>query len=90
MRAAVIGLGKIGLPLAVQIAGAGIDTFRDEPPSAGSPLLGCERAILSPHLAGLTRESAARLSVYAARNILAALDGALDPAVVVNPSVLAQ
>ena len=72
------------------LAGAGIDTFRDEPPPAGSPLLACERAILSPHLAGLTRESAARLSVHSARNVLAALDGTLDPAVVVNPSVLSQ
>lgn len=71
------------------LAGAGIDTFRDEPPPAGSPLLGCDRAILSPHVGGLTRESAARLSVYSARNVLAALDGQLDPEVVVNTSVLA-
>ena len=72
-----------------QLAGAGIDTFADEPPPGASPLLNCGRAILSPHIAGLTREAGARLSVYAARNVLAALDGRLDPAVVVNPSVLA-
>ncbi|MEQ8700569.1 MAG: hydroxyacid dehydrogenase [Bauldia litoralis] len=71
-----------------QLAGAGIDTFADEPPPGASPLLNCERAILSPHIAGLTREAGARLSVYAARNVLAAIDGQLDPAVVVNPSVL--
>ncbi len=73
-----------------KLAGAGIDTFLDEPPPAGSPLLGCKRAILSPHNAGLTREAAARLSLYAARNILDGLDGRLDPSVVVNQSVLAK
>jgi D-3-phosphoglycerate dehydrogenase len=73
-----------------QLAGAGIDTFLDEPPPGASPLLNCDRAILSPHVAGLTREAGARLSVYAARNVVAALDGRLDPDVVVNPSVLAK
>ncbi|MCB1497871.1 MAG: 3-phosphoglycerate dehydrogenase, partial [Bauldia sp.] len=71
-----------------QLAGAGIDTFADEPPPGASPLLNCDRAILSPHVAGLTREAGARLSVYAARNVVAALDGRLDPDVVVNRSVL--
>ncbi len=73
-----------------QLAGAGIDTFIDEPPPVASPLLNCDRVILSPHVAGLTREAGARLSVYAARNVLAALDGRLDPDVVVNPSVLSK
>ncbi|MCB1494415.1 MAG: hydroxyacid dehydrogenase, partial [Bauldia sp.] len=40
-----------------QLAGAGIDTFLDEPPPGASPLLNCDRAILSPHVAGLTREA---------------------------------
>lgn len=71
-----------------KLAGAGIDTFLDEPPPHGHPLLGCDRAILSPHSAGLTKEAAARLSIYAARNIIDALDGRLDPAYVVNQSVL--
>jgi D-3-phosphoglycerate dehydrogenase len=70
------------------LAGAGIDALVDEPPLAGNPLLSSERVILSPHCAGLTREGAARLGVYAALNVLAGLDGRLDPAVVVNPSVL--
>ncbi len=73
-----------------KLAGAGIDTFLDEPPVHGHPLLGCDRAILSPHCAGLTKEAAARLSIHAARNILDALDGRLDPSCVVNQSVLAR
>jgi D-3-phosphoglycerate dehydrogenase / 2-oxoglutarate reductase len=72
------------------LAGAGIDTFLEEPPRRGSPLLACDRVILSPHNAGLTKEAGARLSVYAARNILDALDGRLDPSHVVNTSVLAK
>jgi D-3-phosphoglycerate dehydrogenase len=73
-----------------KLAGAGIDVFLDEPPLHGSPLLGCDRAVLSPHTAGLTREAGARLSLYAARNVLDALDGRLDPSVVLNREVLRE
>ena len=71
-----------------RIAGAGIDTFDHEPPAPDDPLLRCARAVLSPHSAGLTRESFAALSVITVENALAAIDGRLDPAYVVNPSVL--
>ena len=71
-----------------RIGGAGIDTFDEEPPRPDNPLLGIDRAILSPHIAGLTEEAMARLSVTAAENILAGLDGRLDPALVVNAQVL--
>jgi D-3-phosphoglycerate dehydrogenase len=72
------------------IAGAGLDVFEDEPPRRDHALLGSDRVILSPHLAGLSREANARLAVRAAENVLAGLDGRLDPALVVNKSVLAQ
>jgi D-3-phosphoglycerate dehydrogenase len=78
--AATLAAGKIG--------GAGIDVFDDEPPAPNHPLFASDRALLSPHVAGLSREAMARLSVAAAQNILAGLDGKLDPALVVNPSVL--
>jgi len=71
-----------------RLAGAGIDTFADEPPLPHNPLLVSDRVILSPHTAGLSREAHANLSRISAENVLAALDGRLDPAVVVNPSVL--
>ena len=70
------------------LAGAGIDVFADEPPAPGNPLLAADRVLLSPHSAGVTREAMSRLSRYSAENVLAALDGRLDPAVVANPSVL--
>ena len=76
--------------MAGTIAGAGVDVFESEPPAPGHPLLASGRVILSPHIAGLTREANARLAVRAAENILAGLDGRLDPALVVNKSVLAQ
>jgi D-3-phosphoglycerate dehydrogenase len=67
--------------------GAGLDTFEREPP-VDHPLFASDRVILSPHIAGVTQESVARLSVASAENVLAGLDGRLDPALVVNPSVL--
>jgi len=71
-----------------RIAGAGIDTFDEEPPQSDNPLFACDRAILSPHIAGLTREAMARLGVASAENVLAGLDGRLDPALVVNAAAL--
>lgn len=73
-----------------RIGGAGIDTFDEEPPRADNPLLQSDRAILSPHIAGLTQEAMARLSVAAAENVLAGLDRRLDPALVVNAEVLGR
>jgi D-3-phosphoglycerate dehydrogenase len=46
-------------------------------------LLGLENVILSPHAAALTAECAQRMDVVAARNCLDAIDGKLDPALVV-------
>lgn len=73
-----------------RIRGAGIDVFDEEPPRPDNPLLASDRVILSPHIAGLTRESSARLSLAAAQNVLAGLDGRLDPSLVVNPVVLGE
>ena len=73
-----------------RIGGAGIDTFDEEPPRPDNPLFASDRAILSPHIAGLTKEAMARLSIAAAENVLAGLDGRLDPALVVNAAVLGR
>lgn len=71
-----------------RIAGAGIDVLEDEPPRPDHPLLTADRLILSPHIAGLSENAAIRLSVASAANVLAALDGTLDPRLVVNAEVL--
>jgi D-3-phosphoglycerate dehydrogenase len=68
--------------------GAGLDTFEMEPLSADSPLLSEPRIVLSPHAAAMTETSLAAMSVMTAKNVLAGLDGTLDPELVVNRSVL--
>lgn len=70
------------------IAGAGLDVFAREPLPGDDPLLGLDNLIASPHVAGVTLEAEIRMSTQAARNVLAAFDGTLDPAVVVNKEVL--
>jgi len=65
------------------IQGAGLDVFREEPLPANHPLLGLENVIFSPHSASLTRECAERMDTVAARNCLDAIDGKLDPAMIV-------
>jgi D-3-phosphoglycerate dehydrogenase len=68
--------------------GAGLDTFAVEPLPSDSPLLGERRIVLSPHSAALTEQALVAMGVATVTNALAALDGTLDPALVVNPSVL--
>jgi len=70
------------------VAGAGLDTLDSEPPGPGHPLLALDSVVFSPHSAALTEECLARMGVSAAENILAGLDGRLDPALVVNRDAL--
>ncbi|MGI9434901.1 MAG: hydroxyacid dehydrogenase [Geminicoccaceae bacterium] len=70
------------------IAGAGLDVFEQEPPPGDHPLFALENVLLSPHSAGLTMECAKRMAISTARNVLAGIDGTLDPAMVVNRDVL--
>jgi D-3-phosphoglycerate dehydrogenase len=70
------------------IRGAGLDVFEQEPPAPDNPLFQLDNVVLSPHGAGLTGQSAVRMAVSTARNLLAGLDGDLDPAMVVNRQVL--
>lgn len=72
-----------------RLRGAALDAFAREPPPPDHPLLGLPNVLLSPHSAGVSREAALRMAVESAANVTAALAGRLDPAVVVNPEVLA-
>ena len=71
-----------------RLAAAGLDVFAVEPPPSEAPLLGDDRLVLAPHAAGVSRESAARMSVAAMQNILDFFEGRLDPRMVVNAADL--
>ncbi|MDK1028980.1 MAG: hydroxyacid dehydrogenase [Anaerolineae bacterium] len=64
--------------------GAGIDTFEEEPLSLKSALLSLPNVIVSPHSAALTEEASKRMGVVAANNVIAGLEGHLDPSLVIN------
>ena len=56
-----------------RLGGAALDVFEHEPLPAGSPLAGCPNLILTPHVAGVTRESNVRVSTLIADKVAAAL-----------------
>ena len=69
------------------LAGAGLDTFEQEPPPPDWPLLGLPNVTLTPHIAGSSRESAERGADIVAQDIANFLAG--RPVVnCVNRSVL--
>jgi D-3-phosphoglycerate dehydrogenase len=71
-----------------RLHGAGLDVLEVEPSDASNPLFGLPNLIVSPHNAGSPEEGMVRMARQAARNILDALDGKPDPAMMVNPEIL--
>jgi (S)-sulfolactate dehydrogenase len=57
-----------------RLGGAALDVFEHEPLAAGSPLAGAPNLILTPHIAGVTRESNQRVSSLIASRVAASLD----------------
>lgn len=60
---------------AKKIAMAAVDVFVEEPPPQNHPLFGLENAILTPHLAGSTRESGGRIINMAMDNMIRVIKG---------------
>jgi len=71
------------------IGGAAIDVFPQEPPSAVDPLLKVDenKLLLSPHIAGVSSESAQRIMIMTMENVGRALRGE-PPLYVINPQTL--
>jgi phosphoglycerate dehydrogenase-like enzyme len=68
------------------IAGAALDVFEEEPLPADSPLFTAPNLILSPHVAGLSRDALYQLAHSAVNQLIAGLSGD-RPAHLVNPAV---
>jgi D-3-phosphoglycerate dehydrogenase len=71
-----------------RLFGAGLDVLEVEPSDASNPLFALPNVVLSPHNAGSPAEGMVRMARQAARNILDALAGRPDPAMMVNPEIL--
>ena len=56
-----------------RLGGAALDVFEHEPVPGGSPLAGVPNLVLTPHVAGVTRESNARVSSMIAEKVAEAL-----------------
>jgi (S)-sulfolactate dehydrogenase len=59
-----------------RLGGAALDVFEHEPLAADSVLAGCPNLLLTPHIAGVTRESNERVSSLIAARVATALGGA--------------
>jgi (S)-sulfolactate dehydrogenase len=57
-----------------RLAGAALDVFEVEPLTRASPLVDCPHLLLTPHVAGVTRESNLRVSTLIAEQVAAALE----------------
>jgi len=79
-RGGVVDEAALALALkAGRLGGAAIDVFEREPLVAGSPLADAAKSLpnllLTPHVAGVTRESNARVGAMVAERVIAALEG---------------
>ncbi len=68
--------------------GAGLDTFEVEPPALDNGLLSLPNVVFSPHSAAMTEESARKMGEVSALNVIAGLEGNLDPAMIFNRKAL--
>ncbi|MER7755880.1 NAD(P)-dependent oxidoreductase [Kitasatospora sp. NPDC097643] len=67
------------------LAAAAVDTFAREHTAFGSPLLGLPNALLTPHIAGMTRTAMAEAAIRCADHLAALLAGRPDGVPVVAP-----
>ncbi len=68
-----------------EIAGAGLDVFENEP-AVNQALLGCDNAVLVPHLGSATLETRAAMARLAAHNAINVLSGVQPPTPIPVPA----
>jgi D-3-phosphoglycerate dehydrogenase len=71
-----------------KLEAAGLDVQLREPPDPANTLLQLSNVVFSPHNAAAPVETYEKMSIRAAKNMLEAFDGVLDPGYVVNPETL--
>jgi D-3-phosphoglycerate dehydrogenase len=58
-----------------RIAGAALDVYCQEPPDLDHPFFALDNVLLTPHIAGYSREASARTSISAAEDVARVLTG---------------
>jgi D-3-phosphoglycerate dehydrogenase / 2-oxoglutarate reductase len=61
--------------MAGTIAGAGLDSFAEEPPPKDSPLWSVPNIIVTPHTGGAAKGAMRAMAETAARHVISVLDG---------------
>jgi D-3-phosphoglycerate dehydrogenase len=72
-----------------RIGGAVLDVYQEQPLPRDHPLLTLDNVVLTPHVAGLTRDSMRRMSIGSAQEVVRLLNGE-RPLNFVNPQIWAQ
>ena len=70
-----------------KVGAAGLDVFDNEPPALPNPFDDFKQVVLTPHIAGLSKESAAAMAVSSVQNVIDFFDGNLDTSLIVNEKI---
>ncbi len=70
-----------------KVGAAGLDVFDHEPPLSDNRFGALDQVVMSPHVAGLSKESAEAMAVSSIQNVINFFDGNLDMSLVVNQKI---